>query len=58
MANEDLASFEFSHLRLLFIVKKESIKFKKKYVSKSSLRDLISKMSILQILSPLLDFDL
>ena len=58
MANEDLASFEFSHLRLLFIVKNESIKFKKKYISKSSLRDLISKMSILQILSPLLDFDL
>ena len=38
MANEDLASFEFSHLSLLFIVKKESIKFKKKYISKSSLR--------------------
>ena len=29
MANEDLASFEFSHLSLLFMVKKESINFKK-----------------------------
>ena len=61
MANEDLASFEFSHLSLLFMVKKESIKFKKKYISKSSLRDFISKTSILQSLSPLqfaLVFDL
>ena len=61
MANEDLALFEFSHLKLLFMVKKESIKSKKKYISKSSLRDFISKTSILQILSPLLfslDFDL
>ena len=61
MANEDLASFEFSHLSLLFMVKKESIKFQKKYISKSSLRDFISKTSILQSLSPLqfaLVFDL
>ena len=53
MGNEDVASFEFLHLSLSFIVKKNQENIKNT-VSKSSLRDFISKPLTFQSLSPLL----